>query len=134
MTTEIPVTAGLTQSAADLLAAALEDWDNGRSGPAAAGAVIDAARALLAEHEQAQETHAARLAQVAIETGRVLTERGEEIAALTGESQRREAALRDLCADGEPMRLAEDDPPDTAPVVCVAVVDVLRVLDGGERP
>jgi hypothetical protein len=91
------VTAGLTQSAADLLAAALDDWDNGRSGPAAAGAVIDAARALLVEHEQARDVHAAQLAQVAIETGRVLAERGEEIAGLTAERDRlRELATQQL--------------------------------------
>ncbi len=56
------------------------------------------------------DEHGARLAQVAVETGRVLAERGEEIAALTAERDRavtgvrvlddlRMAEIRDLTAD-----------------------------------
>jgi hypothetical protein len=63
------------------------------------------------------------------------------LAAVVAGYQRREAALRAACQDAAApqapqsaaaayVRLDHDDPPDTSPVLAVAAVDVLRILDG----
>jgi hypothetical protein len=106
------VTAGVTQSAADVLRAAVERWDLGwvneprRSGQRLA----DAARALLDEHEQARDVHAAQLAELTVKTGEVLAQRGEEIAALTAERDMLAGLLRQQTTqhDLDQIRLANE--------------------------
>jgi hypothetical protein len=91
------VTADLSRSAAERLAEALRYWDaHGQSCRAAAELLDGPARALLADHGRLRDESAKRLAQVALETGRVLAERGEEIAALTAERDRLHEDIGDL--------------------------------------
>lgn len=103
-------TTGMTpQESVDAARQAVADWNDGRSaGPAGQalrdavvglldlrakdtdkiGDLVEQLDAALAARDQAAGEHARQLAQVAIKTGVVLAERGEEIAALTKERDR----------------------------------------------